>query len=79
MRRYPGCARLRIDLAEIAEKLRKPDVALGQYRKAVEIEDSYRVQFRMMYPGRELFSRLGEDKYTLAKDKIESLCQEVEP
>ena len=72
---YPGVGRLRIELAKIAEKLGKTDFALQQYKKAVEIEDAYRHQFRIMYPDREIFSRLGEEKYNSAKQRIEQLCQ----
>jgi len=72
---YPGVGRLRIELAKIAEKLGKTDFALQQYKKAVEIEDAYRRQFRIMYPDREIFSRLGEEKYNSAKQRIEQLCQ----
>jgi tetratricopeptide (TPR) repeat protein len=58
--RYPTSDRLRFELAETAEKLGKTDIAVAQYEKAIEIEDDYRNQFKIMYPGREIFSRLGE-------------------
>ena len=77
--RYPGCARLRIELARIAEKLGKTDHAIEQYKKAIDIEDSYRRQFRIMYAGREIFSRLGEEKYQSAKHRIKQLCQQAAP
>ena len=70
---YPGSCRLHFRLAEIAEQLGKNDIAVENYKKAVEIEDSYREQFKTMYPGREIFSRLGEEKYKTAKQKIEIL------
>jgi tetratricopeptide (TPR) repeat protein len=73
---YPGSAKLRIQAAQIAEKLGKTDTALEHYKRAVRIEDAYREQFRIMYPGREIFSRLGEDKYNTAKQKIESLMKQ---
>jgi hypothetical protein len=60
-------------LAEIAEQLDKTDIAVAQYEKAVEIEDAYRNQFKIMYPGREIVSRLGEDKYEFATERIKSL------
>jgi len=72
---YPGAGRLRIELAEIVEKLSKTDFAIQQYQKAIEIEDAYRRQFRIMYPDREVFSRLGEEKYNNAKQRIEQLSQ----
>ena len=72
---YPGSSQLRIELAEITEQLNKNDVALEQYKKAIEIEDAYRKQFEMMYPGRKIFSRLGEEKYNIAKQRIEELSK----
>ncbi len=68
---YPGSSQLHIDIAEIAEQLGKNNFALEQYEQAVEIEDAYRKQFEMMYPGKKIFSRLGEEEYNLAKQRIE--------
>lgn len=70
---YPGLGKLRIDLAEAAETLGQTEVALENYRKAVEIEDAFRTQFNMMYPDRETFSRLGRDKYDFARQRIAAL------
>jgi len=77
--RYPGSGRLRIKLAKIAEQLGKTDIAVEQYKKAVEIEDAYRAQFQQMYPGRQIFSRLGEEKYKNAKQKIKNLSKQPTP
>jgi hypothetical protein len=77
--RYPTSDRLRFELAEIAEQLDKTDIAVAQYEKAVEIEDAYRNQFRIMYPGREIFSRLGEEKYKNAKQRIKYLSERLTP
>jgi tetratricopeptide (TPR) repeat protein len=71
--RYPGCERLHFELAKIAEQLGKIDIALEHYKRAVEIEDSYRSQFKMMYPNREIVSRLGEDKYQFAMERMKAL------
>ncbi len=76
---YPGSDKLRIELAKLAERLGKTDVAIANYRQAIEIEDSYRRQFQIMYPGKKVFSRLGEEKYQIAKQKIESLSQQKNP
>jgi O-antigen ligase/tetratricopeptide (TPR) repeat protein len=76
---YPGDARLRIKLAEIAEKSGKTSFALQQYKKAVEIEDAYRQQFRIMYPDRKVFSRLGEEKYKNAKQRVKLLSGQSTP
>jgi tetratricopeptide (TPR) repeat protein len=70
---YPGCERLHFELAKIAEEIGKIDLAYKQYNKAIEIEDSFRQQFKMMYPEREIVSRLGEDKYQFALERITRL------
>jgi tetratricopeptide (TPR) repeat protein len=72
---YPGCGRLHFKFAEIAEQLRKTDLALEGFKKAVEIEDAFRAQFKIMYPDREVFSRLGEGKYQTARQKVEQLSK----
>jgi O-antigen ligase len=72
---YPTSDRLRFELAEAAEQLSRTDIAVAQYKKAVEIEDAYRNQFKIMYPGREIFSRLGEEKYEKAKQRIKQLSK----
>jgi hypothetical protein len=77
--RYPGSSQLRIKLAEVAERLGKTNVAVAQYEKAVEIEDAYRNQFKIMYPGYEIFSRLGKEKYNYAKQRIKSLSERPSP
>ena len=74
--RYPGCGRLRVKLAQIAEQLGEIALAIEQYKQAVDIEDSYREQFRIMYPGREIFSRLGQQPYEYAKQRIKVLCEQ---
>jgi hypothetical protein len=73
--RYPTSDRLRFELAEIAEQLDKTNIAIAQYKKAVEIEDAYRNQLKIMYPDREIFSRLGEEKYNNAKQRIKQLSK----
>ena len=77
--KYPGHARLRITLAKIAEKLGKTDTACQQYKKAIEIEDSYRRQFEIMYPGQEIISRLGQRDYDKAKQQIKHLSEKLTP
>jgi tetratricopeptide (TPR) repeat protein len=71
--RYPGCERLHFELAKIAEELGKTDLAYQEYKQAIEIEDSFRSQFKMIYPNREIVSRLGEDKYQFATERIKTL------
>ncbi|MFQ6035741.1 MAG: O-antigen ligase family protein [Sedimentisphaerales bacterium] len=71
---YPGSGRLRFKLAQIAEQLGKSETAMEQYKKAVEIEDKYRHQFKIIYPQRqEIVSRLGEEKYQFAKKRQQLL------
>jgi tetratricopeptide (TPR) repeat protein len=78
--RYPGCARLRIELAKIAELLGKTDIAIKQYEEAIDIEDEYRAQFQEMYPEREkIVSRLGEEKYQFAKQQLKFLTGQSIP
>lgn len=75
--RYPGCERLHFKLAQIAEQQGKSEAALDHYRKAVEIEDAYRAQFRLMYPERqEVVSRMGEEAYQYAIKRVKALSAE---
>lgn len=72
--RYPGSGRLQLRLAQTAEQLGDDDAARRYYRQAIEIEDAFRRQFRQMYPERtEVVSRLGQDDYELARQRIEEL------
>jgi hypothetical protein len=71
--RYPGKGRLQFELGKIAERLDDNKAALAHYKKALQIEDGYRAQFRRMYPGREMFSRLGQKNYASAKERIDQL------
>ncbi len=72
--RYPGAGSMHYNLAVLAEELQQSRLALDHYKKAVEIEDAYQVQFGIMYPDHEMvFSRLGNAAYTHAKTRIEEL------
>ncbi|MBN2180783.1 MAG: O-antigen ligase family protein [Sedimentisphaerales bacterium] len=76
---YPGCGRLHFTLATIAEKIARTDVAIEQYKDAIKIEDQFRAQFRQMYPEKEeIVSRLGEEKYKIANERIKELSGESE-
>ncbi len=73
---YPGREWLWFELAQTAEKLGRPGIALCHYTKAVEIERSYQEQFRQMYPKREkVVSRLGDREYQRALKRIEELSK----
>jgi O-antigen ligase len=71
--RYPGSDRLRLQAGRLAQRLGKKEEAIAQYKKAIEIEDSYRVEFARMYPGKPIFSRMGEKEYQFAKERIAEL------
>ena len=70
---YPGSARIRFKYARVADQLKMTNLAITQYLKAIEIEDSFVVQFKTMYPGRDVVSRLGRDMYDQAKSRVEQL------
>ncbi len=77
---YPGSARLHFKLANIAEQLGKTDIAIEHYKKAIDIEEAFRRQFQIMYPEwKKIVSRLGQDKYLLAKDRLKSLSRQTTP
>ena len=75
--RYPGSGKLHYQMASVAEQLGRNDIALCHYRTAVDIEDAYRAQFRIMYPDRDIISRLGATAYTDAKAKIDQLQKNI--
>lgn len=75
--RYPGSARLHLKMADIAEQLGENSIALEHYQKTIDIEDAFRAQFKIMYPQWQLVSRLGEEKYQLAKQKIKDLSEQT--
>lgn len=72
---YPGCGRLHFKLAEIAQRLSKTNTSVEHYKKTIHIEDKYRCQFKTIYPEMgKIISRLGEEKYQLAKQRLKLLC-----
>ncbi|MCE5185997.1 MAG: O-antigen ligase family protein [Planctomycetaceae bacterium] len=71
--RYPGSDRLHFEAAELADRLGRSQTALEHYRAAVEIEDAYRHQFKIMYPDRQIISRIGQTNYQTAKSRIQDL------
>jgi tetratricopeptide (TPR) repeat protein len=74
--RYPGCGRLHLRLGELAEQLNAPEKAREHYQRAIEIEDAFRRQFQVMYPEREtVVSRLGDDSYERAEERLGALSQ----
>lgn len=75
---YPGDAASYIIVGDIADDLGLRIEALEQYKKAVAIEDAYRKLFRKIYPQRELYSRLGENKYQYARSRIAELSRPLD-
>ncbi|HUT45707.1 MAG TPA: O-antigen ligase family protein, partial [Sedimentisphaerales bacterium] len=74
--RYPGCGRLHFKQAQIADQMGKAEIAIEQYKKAIEIEDEYRDQFRQIYPERkDIVSRIGKKRYLYAKKRVEELSK----
>jgi O-antigen ligase len=74
LKRYPGADRMHFDAAQTAESLGRHKTALNHYKAAVQIEDDFRAQFKIMYPGyTETVSRLGQSDYQTAKKKIQEL------
>jgi len=75
---YPGSDRLWFRVGQAAERLGKPEAALGYYTRAVRIEEAYQQQFRRMYPAREkVISRLGEKELATARKRIEELSNKA--
>jgi tetratricopeptide (TPR) repeat protein len=71
--RYPSGGDLHLKAATLAQQLNKTDEAIEHYIQAIAIEDAYKEEFKIMYPGREFFSRLGEINYNFAKQRLEQL------
>jgi O-antigen ligase/tetratricopeptide (TPR) repeat protein len=77
--RYPGSDRMHFEAAQIAEVLGQTETALEHYKAAVQIEDAFRAQFKVMYPDRqEAISRLGQTAYKTALQKIEELSRQLQ-
>lgn len=68
--RYPSGGELYLKAAILAQRLNKNDEAIEDYTQVIAIENAYREEFKIMYPGMELFSRIGEINYKFAKDKL---------
>ena len=75
---YPSSAEIHLTLATVAQQLNKTDYAIDNYTQAIAIEDAYTKQFKIMYPHRTVFSRLGEINYKFAKERLEQLTQGVQ-
>lgn len=77
--RYPGSDKIHYGLGMVAEELGYWEKALSHFRTAVDIEQLYQAQFKVMYPDREpVVSRLGNTAYTIAKAKIEELQKKLQ-
>ncbi len=70
VRRYPGNARLQVKLAMLHDQLGQPDLALEAYQAALDIEDSFQEQFKLMYPEEPLIHRLAPEYLNKATDRV---------
>ena len=57
-------------MPNLKDPLGDKEQAAENYRLVVGIEDAYREQFRRMYPGRKMVSRVGEKSYQFAKKRL---------
>ncbi|HPS55230.1 MAG TPA: O-antigen ligase family protein [Sedimentisphaerales bacterium] len=73
VQRYPGSATIRFKYALVADQLKMTTLATDQYLKAIEIEDSFAAQFKIMYPTRDIVSRLDSNLYNQAKSRAQQL------
>lgn len=55
---YPGNARLRVKLGQLYEQLGRQDQAGEAFRAALDIEEAFQQQFKIMYPDKPLIHRL---------------------
>ena len=76
---YEGNEQLNFNVALINDHLGYTEMAVKYYKKAVEIEDQYRTQFREMYPKEKIISRLGEEPYEFAKKRIVEITSQPNP
>lgn len=75
--RYPASGRLHYQIGQVSSKLAEMTdeqeyrrQAVDHYHRAVEIEQAFREQFKIMYPDEQLVSRLGEAEYENAMRQI---------
>jgi hypothetical protein len=73
IQRYPSGGDLHLKAATLAQQLNRKDDAIEHYIQTIAIEDAYRKEFKIMYPDKELFSRIGEINYNFAKQRLEQL------
>ena len=64
--RYPGSDMLHFEAGRIANLNGNDALAVEHFKQAVDIENQYRQMFKLMYPSKPLYSRLGEAKYQFA-------------
>jgi len=70
---YPGCGRLRVKLAVIYDQLGQTDPARKAYQAALDIEDQFQQQFKIMYPEEPLIHRLGKEYLDAATAALKRL------
>ncbi len=72
-RLYPGNARLLVKLAMLYDQLGQTDLALEAFQAALDIEDQFQNQFRIMYPDEPVIHRLGRAYLDAALAGLERL------
>jgi len=70
IKRHPGNARLRVKLAMLYDQLGQPDLAMEAYQAALDIEDSFQKQFKLMYPNEPLIHRLAPEYLNKATERV---------
>jgi tetratricopeptide (TPR) repeat protein len=70
VKRYPGHARLRVKLAMLYDQLGQPDLAVEAYQAALDIEDSFQKQFKIMYPDEPQIHRLTPEYLDKAAERV---------
>jgi O-antigen ligase len=70
VQRYPGCARLRVKLATVYDRLGQTDQALEAYQAALDIEDQFQQQFKTMYPDNPVIHRLDREYLDKAMERV---------
>ena len=75
---YPYKSQNWIELASVYEKLNENKEALKCYEKAVELEQQFQKEFKILYPvTHETIYRMGKDDFMDAVKKIEKLSTQI--
>ncbi len=67
---YPGNARLQVKLAMLYDQLGQLDLAKAAYQAALDIEESFQRQFKLMYPDEPQIHRLAPEYLNKAVERV---------